>query len=86
MEMVNINMKTEIFFKAIILKMKKEEKVSITLQRVEYYNHNLILTLHKYQKFIWSMEQSMLVNIKMDQEMVQEKPLMLMVVSMMENG
>lgn len=48
----SLNMITEMFLKETILKIKKEEKGNIILAKDVFYNHNLILILLKYQKFI----------------------------------
>jgi len=51
MDLENINMKMEIIFRVITLKIKKEEKGSIIFMKGEFYNHNLIQDLLKYLKF-----------------------------------
>jgi hypothetical protein len=51
MDKGNLNIKMEISFKEIILKIRKEEKESTISIRVVFYNHNLIQILHKFQKY-----------------------------------
>lgn len=52
MAKANSSMKMEIVLKETILKMRREERVSTISMRVESCNHNLIQTLHRYQKYI----------------------------------
>jgi|JI7StandDraft_1071085.scaffolds.fasta_scaffold164967_2 hypothetical protein len=47
----NLNIKMEISFKEIILKIRKEEKESIISIKVVFYNHNSIQILLKFQKY-----------------------------------
>ena len=79
-------MKMGILLKEIILKMKNVEKENIIFMKEEHYNLNLILNLHKYQKYIYQMVQYMLVNKEMVQDKDQVKQHMLMDHFMMDNG
>jgi hypothetical protein len=86
MDKGNLNIKVGIIFKDITLKIKKEVRENIILIKGGFYNRSSIQILHRYQKYIYQMVQFMLENKKMDQERVQEKLSMLMVVFMMVNG
>lgn len=86
MDRGNLNIKMEISFKEIILKIRKEEKESTISTKVVFYNHNSIQILLKFQKYSQPMAQFMQENKKMVQDKVQEKQHTSMDLFMMVNG
>lgn len=75
-----------IFFKETISKIRKEEKESIILQKVESQNLNLTLIHRKYQKFILQTVLYTQVNRRMGLDKDQVKQHMLMALFTMDNG
>ena len=86
MDRANISTIMETTSKAIISKMRREEREDIISVKEEFQSLNLIPLLPKFQKYIFPMELSMLENREMDREKDQEKLYMQMAVFMMESG